>query len=524
MNNNKKTSIVIISYNAREMMKDNIYAIRKTVKEAYHIYVIDNASTDGVAEWLLSQEKEHDDITVICNAENVGFPRACNQGVKLSFDSGDRESDIFILNNDTRLCNNSLYNLKQALYSSNEIGAVGAISNYAGNKQQIGVSFDTAEEYVLFGNQNNVVAKESDGNRYYEERVRLCGFAMLIKRDVWNKAGGMDESFSPGYFEDDDLSMEILKQGKRLLVCMNSFIYHAGSVGFSKNSKKDRILAEHYQIFYNKYRFPILDYAYADNYKIDEIQHGIDEKFIFLEVGCKIGANLKYVNTKYAGSTVYGIESDVNMKAISAGTDNVYETVFDLVKQKPELKPDVIFSDEETLSKMSDEEYEVLQKLCTDRCQVILKSGIDFGKYKAFIWEEKSIISDAKFRKDIVSLIMQLSDSGIISVILYDSTGRGNNEQSLMSVLEQYAVYIDYTDVGLAERFSEVYGKVKIESENVIFISDEADDLNNADLAVSGITASDTMIVSDMIDYASKIQRIDVKHEIVKRYKQLIYR
>ena len=47
----------------------------------------------------------------------------------------------------------------------------------------------------------------------------------------------MDEDLSPGYFEDDDLSMKILRQGKRLLVCTNSFIYHAGSVGFSKNSK-----------------------------------------------------------------------------------------------------------------------------------------------------------------------------------------------------------------------------------------------------------------------------------------------
>ena len=123
------------------------------------------------------------------------------------------------------------------MYSSGEIGAVGAISNYAGNKQQIGVLFNTAEEYVQFGNQNNVVAKESDITRFYEERVRLCSFAMLMKRDVWNKAGGMDEDFSPGYFEDDDLSMKILRQGKRLLVCTNSFIYHAGSVGFSKNSK-----------------------------------------------------------------------------------------------------------------------------------------------------------------------------------------------------------------------------------------------------------------------------------------------
>ena len=45
------------------------------------------------------------------------------------------------------------------------------------------------------------------------------------------------------------------------------------------------------------------------------------------------------------------------MKAISAGTDNVYETVLELINKNPELKPDVVLSDEDTLSKMSDEEY-----------------------------------------------------------------------------------------------------------------------------------------------------------------------
>ena len=53
-----------------------------------------------------------------------------------------------------------------------------------------------------------------------------------------------------------------------------------------------------------------------------------------------------------------------------------------------------------------------------------------------------------------------------------------------------------------------------------MFISDETDDLNSADSAVNGITASDTMIVADMIDYVSKIQRLDMEHNTMKIYKE----
>ena len=38
----------------------------------------------------------------------------------------------------------------------------------------------------------------------YEYNNRLSGFAMLVKREAFDKIGSLDESFSPGYFEDDD--------------------------------------------------------------------------------------------------------------------------------------------------------------------------------------------------------------------------------------------------------------------------------------------------------------------------------
>ena len=59
----------------------------------------------------------------------------------------------------------------------------------------------------------------------------------------------MDERFTPGYFEDDDLSMQILQKGYRLVLCRNSFIYHAGSQSFKDREDVEQILQEHHGLF-----------------------------------------------------------------------------------------------------------------------------------------------------------------------------------------------------------------------------------------------------------------------------------
>lgn len=119
--NKHKVSIVVLSYNARDMMIDCIESIRKNNPEgSYELVVVDNGSTDGIADWL----KEQRDIVLQCNAENVGFPKGCNQGICLA----EKENDIMLLNNDTIVTENSLFWLRMALCES-EVGAAGSISD-----------------------------------------------------------------------------------------------------------------------------------------------------------------------------------------------------------------------------------------------------------------------------------------------------------------------------------------------------------------------------------------------------------
>ena len=52
-----RTSIVLLSYNTRELTQNCIESIRRyTPRGSYEIIVIDNASHDGSVEWLREQK------------------------------------------------------------------------------------------------------------------------------------------------------------------------------------------------------------------------------------------------------------------------------------------------------------------------------------------------------------------------------------------------------------------------------------------------------------------------------------
>lgn len=362
----RKTAVLIVSYNACYFMQKNIENIRKTLpEESYRIVVVDNASTDGVAKWL----QEQGDIILLQNKENKGFAPACNQGAEVLPDY-----DVFLLNNDTRLAPNALFWLRMGLYENEKIGAAGSCSNYAGNGQQIDVEFTLPDEYLRYGASVNVPLREP-----YEERVRLSGFAMLVKADVWKAAGGMDEAFAPGYFEDDDLSMKILKAGYRLLYCRNSFIYHAGSQSFIKNPDVDQIFMDHYQLFINKYGFDIFEYAAANREMIREIPYQKEDAFNVLQIGSGIGADLKDIRIKYPKANVIGVESRAALYEISKKTDMVFRDPAELKKIFRQPVFQVLLIARKEYAGLSKEDLAAIESVCLPGCVVLPRIGSGAG-------------------------------------------------------------------------------------------------------------------------------------------------
>lgn len=216
------TSIVILTHNQLPYTQECLDSISRYTDGRYEVIVVDNCSTDGTVEYL----KHRQDITLISNTENLGFPQAANQGIRVA-----RGDNVLLLNNDTIVTTGWLDRMLRALHSDKRIGIVGPVSNNISGYQQIPVGYDSLADLDGFAWEHG---KVNDCHRQYVDR--LVGFCMLIKREVIEKIGYLDEQFGVGCFEDDDYCRRAAESGYQLAVAADAFVHHFGSRTFRGNN------------------------------------------------------------------------------------------------------------------------------------------------------------------------------------------------------------------------------------------------------------------------------------------------
>lgn len=228
------TSIIIPTYNGLHLLMPCVESIRQHTENPYEIIVVDNGSRDDTIGYCLREG-----LTLVALPENLGFPVACNKGLAIA--SGDQ---IMLLNNDVLATPRWLTNMLSALYSSEDIGVIGPVTNYASGRQQVDMMHNWNDE--LF-NQPNPAE--------WHSVQRLVGLCLLMKRDVFRKVGFLDERFSPGHYEDDDYCYRVRRAGYRLLMCRDTFIYHKGSASFRAENPDgwDELIIRNRQLFIDKW-------------------------------------------------------------------------------------------------------------------------------------------------------------------------------------------------------------------------------------------------------------------------------
>ncbi|WEK53890.1 MAG: bifunctional glycosyltransferase family 2 protein/class I SAM-dependent methyltransferase [Candidatus Cohnella colombiensis] len=294
----RKTSIVILTFNQLDDTKACIDSIRRfTERGTYELIVVDNLSTDGTREWLAEQR----DILTIYNDENVGFPKGNNMGINVA--AGD---SILLLNNSVIVTENWLSLMDECLYSSDRVGAVGPITNSAYSYQDRPVHYSSVDEMLRYARANNI----SDASKW-EPRIKLIGFAMLIKREVIEQIGLMDEQYSPRFCEDSDYSVRILKAGYQLMLCNNVFIHHNPSVSSDISTTT---MQEHLTESRNKFRDK---WGFSSTSEMDlrpdlrsRITAPKDKAIRVLDVGCACGAALLELKYHYPNAELHGVENN----------------------------------------------------------------------------------------------------------------------------------------------------------------------------------------------------------------------
>lgn len=308
-----KTSIIILVKNQLEYTKQCIESIRQYTRPGtYEIIVVDNGSDDGTPAWLAEQQ----DLIVIRNEYNAGFPAGCNQGIARA-----AGQFILLLNNDTIVTRNWLDNLLNCLESDERIGAVGPVTNYCSYNQAIRVDYTSLAEMHAFAEEFN----RSDAAKW-EDRLKLVGYCMLIKRSVLDKIGVLDERFTPGNYEDDDLSLRIVEAGYRLVLCRDTFIHHYGSVSFKEDrSEYLNMLINNEKKFQEKWTFSPVSYLGVDYDISEQVIHRVSNQPRLLQVGSGCGGTMLWLKNIIPGAILYGVERNSCARKVASSFMYMYD-------------------------------------------------------------------------------------------------------------------------------------------------------------------------------------------------------
>ena len=114
----EKVSIIIVSYNVRNLLTECIDSVRKALEGLDgQIVVVDNCSKDDTVDYL---SKHYPDVKLIVNEENVGFAKANNQAIKAC-----TSEYVLLLNPDTVVGEQTILKCIEFMDAHPEAGGAG---------------------------------------------------------------------------------------------------------------------------------------------------------------------------------------------------------------------------------------------------------------------------------------------------------------------------------------------------------------------------------------------------------------
>ena len=256
MNESPLVSVIVLNYNAGELLVNCVNSLKKSEYTNLEILVVDNISSDG------SQKKckeKFPDIKLIQNDKNLGYCGGNNIGIKQA-----KGKFIVILNPDTIVepnCINELilaYNkFGEGLYQPKILSL---------NEENIIQSTGNMLHVFGFGFARDKGNKVEEKIEEIEEIGYASGTCLFTSREVIDKVGLLDE-FLFLYHDDLDLGWRAAQIGINSYYVPKSKIFHVESYSLKWSSKKfywlERnrkycILTHYSKKTYDKMRFSLI--------------------------------------------------------------------------------------------------------------------------------------------------------------------------------------------------------------------------------------------------------------------------
>jgi GT2 family glycosyltransferase/lipopolysaccharide/colanic/teichoic acid biosynthesis glycosyltransferase len=237
-------SVIVVNYNVRDFLHHALISLQKAMKGIRgEIIVVDNASDDGSVEMV---RRRFPSVILIASKTNVGFAKANNLALQRT-----RGKYFLLINPDTLVQEDTLRVMMKFFEENPDVGLAGCkILNPDGSFQlACRRSFPTPwvgftkmsglsalfPHSRLFGRYN--LTYLSPDETYEIDAV--SGSFMMVRREVYEQVGGLDEEFFM-YGEDLDWCYRIQQAGwKNYYVHSTQIIHYKGES--TKRSNLDEI-------------------------------------------------------------------------------------------------------------------------------------------------------------------------------------------------------------------------------------------------------------------------------------------
>ena len=235
--------IVIVNWNAGALLRDCVTALDASdTAPRLNVTVVDNASADGSADNLPVAGLR---LSVIRNAENRGFAAACNQGA-----AAGHAPLLLFLNPDARVESHAIAQTLDFLAEPAQAatGIVGIrLLDRHGRTSRTCARRPTVAAMLLRTLFLDRIVPWAVPPHFMTEWDHLdtrpvdqvMGAFLMIRRDLFARAGGFDERFFV-YYEDLDLCLRAIDHGHAVVHFAKAGAVHDG--GGTTSPVKDRRL------------------------------------------------------------------------------------------------------------------------------------------------------------------------------------------------------------------------------------------------------------------------------------------
>lgn len=229
-----RTAVVILNWNTKDYLRKFLPTLLNSLEGLdTGVVVADNGSTDGSVEMMAS---EFPSVQLIPLDKNYGFTGGYNRALEAV------DAEFFVLlNSDVEVPEGWLEPLVSWMDEHPECGACGPkilSYNHRDTFEYAGAAGGFIDKYGFPFCRGRVLKWfEKDEGQYDSptDVLWVSGAAMMVRRRVWRRLGGLDERFF-AHMEEIDLCWRMQLEGWNVTVVPSSHVYHVGGGTLPNNS------------------------------------------------------------------------------------------------------------------------------------------------------------------------------------------------------------------------------------------------------------------------------------------------